>query len=41
MRCKLCGKSTKQIEQKHCWSKQHCGNCHYFGLLAMITVKYD
>jgi hypothetical protein len=32
MRCKLCGKVVKVVNEYHCWIvAQHCGACHYFG----------
>lgn len=40
MKCKLCGKSTKQISNRHCWDKtQTCGKCHYLGL-SRLKVSY-
>lgn len=40
MKCKRCGKSSKQTTNKHCWEvAQECGECHYWGF-NRTSVSY-
>ena len=41
MRCLLCGRVVGGKNKAHCWTKQHCGNCHYLQLRVVGVKKWD
>ena len=43
MRCKICGKVVGGKNKTHCWSKQHCGLCHYLGQrnIGRLQIQKD
>jgi len=34
LRCLLCKRTIGGKNKAHCWTKQHCGHCHYLGKMG-------